>query len=212
MEQTTAWDAIFRRQGNIWTRPQEDMPRLLGALLVRRAKTLLDLGCGTGRHTVYFAQHEFTVYGLDSSPEGLRLTEQAVRDAGLSAHLQLQDMYDPLPYADASFDAIIAVQVIHHARIATIRQLVGELERVLRPGGAIFVSVSGVRDQGTRFEEIEPGTLVPLDGREAGLPHHFFTPAELRELFGRFDVADVHQDRTKHHCLLAQKPLPTPAL
>ena len=206
VEQTTAWDAIFRRQGNVWTRPQEDMPRLLDALLAKGAKTLLDLGCGTGRHVVYFAQHGLSVHGLDNSPEGLRLTEQALREAGLAAHLHLQDMYDPLPCGDDSFDAIIAVQVIHHARIATIKQLIGELERVLRPSGTIFVSVSGVRDQGTRFEEIEPGTLVPLDGREAGLPHHFFTPDELREVFGRFDDVDVHLDSTKHYCLLASKP------
>jgi len=206
VEQTTAWDAIFRRQGNVWTRPQEDMPRLLDALLAKGAKTLLDLGCGTGRHVVYFAQHGLSVHGLDNSPEGLRLTEQALREAGLAAHLHLQAMYDPLPYGDDSFDAIIAVQVIHHARIATIKQLIGELERVLRPSGTIFVSVSGVRDQGTRFEEIEPGTLVPLDGREAGLPHHFFTPDELREVFGRFDDVDVHLDSTKHYCLLASKP------
>ncbi len=206
IEQTTAWDAIFRRQGNIWTRPQEDMPRLLDVLVAQGAKTLLDLGCGTGRHVVYFAQHGFSVHGLDNSPEGLRLTEQALRDAGLTAHLHLQDMYDPLPYADSSFDAIVAVQVIHHARNATIKQLIGELDRVLKPGGTIFVSVASLRDQGTRFDELEPGTLVPLDGKEAGLPHHFFTPDELREVFGQFDVTGVHLDSTKHYCLLARKP------
>ena len=205
MEQTTAWDAIFRRQGTVWSGPQEDMPGLLAALRAQGARTLLDLGCGTGRHVVYFAQHGFSVHGLDNAPEGLRLTEEALRGAGLTAQLFLQDMYAPLPYAGASFDAIIAVQVLHHARIATIRQLVGELERVLRPGGTIFISVPSRRDQGTRFEEVEPGTLVPLDGREAGLPHHFFTPDELREVFDQCDVRDIHLDSTGHYCLLARR-------
>jgi cyclopropane fatty-acyl-phospholipid synthase-like methyltransferase len=206
MEQTTAWDAIFRRQGSVWTGPQEDMPGLLAVLRAQGAGTLLDLGCGTGRHVVYFAQHGLSVHGLDNAPEGLRLTERALRAAGLTARLVLQDMYAPLPYAGASVDAIIAIQVIHHARTATIRRLVGELERVLRPGGTIFVSVPSLRDQGTRFEEIEPGTLVPLDGREAGLPHHFFTPDELRAVFAQFDVRDIHLDSTGHYCLLAGKP------
>src|SRR6185437_13020317 len=91
VQQTTAWDAIFRQRGKVFTHPQEDMPALADALLARGATTILDLGCGTGRHVVYFAERSFTVSGLDSAPEGLRLTEQALRDAGRTANLRLGD-------------------------------------------------------------------------------------------------------------------------
>ena len=46
---------------------------------------------------------------------------------------------------------------------------------------------------------------MPLDGREKGLLHHFFTPGELRELFSGFNITDTHLDKGKHYCLTAVK-------
>jgi SAM-dependent methyltransferase len=112
-------------------------------------------------------------------------------------------MTEKLPYGDAFFDAVISVQVIHHADIATIRQVVREITCVLKRGGFLFVTVPTLRNQGERFEQIEPNTFVLLDGPERGLPHHYFTPEELREVFGGFDIADIHLDRVSHYCLSA---------
>ena len=46
---------------------------------------------------------------------------------------------------------------------------------------------------------------MPLDGREKGLLHHFFTPEELQELFRGFNITDTHLDRGGHYCLTAVK-------
>ncbi len=199
------WDAIFRQNGRVFHQPQEDMPGLVDTLRARDAHSLLDLGSGTGRHVAFFARHGFTVSGFDQSPEGIALTRQWLAEEGLEADLRVGNMLDGLPYADASFDAVISVQVIHHGTIAVIRGLIGEITRVLKPGGVVFVSVAGRRDQGTAFREVEPGTLVPLDGKEAGLPHHYFSPEELRAEFASYAVLDEHADRTQHYCLIAVK-------
>jgi SAM-dependent methyltransferase len=199
------WDTIFRERGRVFLQPQENMPALADLLCARGAVTLLDLGCGTGRHVVYFARRGFTVSGFDESPQGIELTRQWLDARGLTADLRVGNMLAGLPYGDASFDAVISAQVIHHGTIAAIRRLICEISRVLRPGGVVFVSVSGRRDQGTVFDEIEPGTLVPRDGKEAGLPHHYFTPQELQEEFAGYDVLDAHIDGTQHHCLIAVK-------
>ncbi len=44
-----------------------------------------------------------------------------------------------------------------------------------------------------------------LDGCEAGLPHHYFTPEELGVLFPALVVADLHLDTDQHYCLTAIK-------
>jgi SAM-dependent methyltransferase len=199
------WDTIFRERGRVFLQSQEDMPAFADLLRARGAVTLLDLGCGTGRQIVFFARQGFTVSGFDESPQALGLTREWLAAEGVEAELRLGNMLAGLPYPDASFDALISVQVIHHGTLAAIRALIAEITRVLKPGGSLFVSVSGRRDQGTKFEEIEPGTLVPLDGKEAGLPHHYFTPEELRAEFGGYEVLDVHLDATRHHCLTAIK-------
>ena len=44
-----------------------------------------------------------------------------------------------------------------------------------------------------------------LDGIETGLPHHYFTPEELRDLLKAFSLLDIHLDRHQHYCLTAVK-------
>jgi SAM-dependent methyltransferase len=195
------WEQIYLESGRVFTSVHEDIERITRLLIDRHAERVLDLGCGSGRHLVHFARSGFSAYGLDASPEATRLAHEWLASEGLQADVRQQDIYQPLPYADAFFDAVVSIQVIHHARIAAIRRLVGELTRVLKPGGLVFVTVPAVQNQASRFDEIEPGTLIPLDGPEQGLPHHYFTVAELRDLFGAFDADAVHVDNHQHFCL-----------
>ena len=202
---STVWNAIFAREGIVFSHAHDDVPHLADLLIQRGAQTILDLGCGTGRHVLYFGQRGFTVYGIDSAPTGLALTQQRLRHAGLTAHLLHHDVFDGLPFGEAFFDAILPAQVIHHARLAQIYSLVDEIIRVLKPNGLLFVTVPQLQNQGTQFQPIEPGTSIPLDGREAGLPHHYFTPEELHYVFKQFLVMDLHLDHDHHYCLTAVK-------
>jgi SAM-dependent methyltransferase len=208
---TSSWNEIFKQQGKVFRQPHEDIPGVGQLLLEREASNVLDLGCGTGRHVVYLARSGLSVFGLDNSPEGIRLTRQWLKEEGLDADLRLQSMADRLQYEDGFFDAVISVQVIHHADIATIRRIVEEIARILRAGGLLFVTVPQLKDGGpyawwgTNFEQVEPHTFVPLDGPEKGLLHHYFTVEELREVFGGFDIADIHIDSVDHYCVLGFK-------
>jgi cyclopropane fatty-acyl-phospholipid synthase-like methyltransferase len=199
------WNEIFRREGRLFTEPHEAMPRIVGTLTDLGAIRVLDLGCGTGRHVVYLAERGFSVFGLDSSAEANKASRAWLAEERLEATLHLHDMKDSLPFHDRFFDAVVSVQVIHHACVSTITHTVRELERVLRPGGLLFVTVPTRRNQGERFKEIEENTLVPLNGPEKGLPHHYFTARELRELFSNFDVRAIDVDSVAHYCVTALK-------
>jgi SAM-dependent methyltransferase len=204
-DNSTVWNAIFAREGIVFIDPHDDMPHLADLLSQHDAHTVLDLGCGTGRHVLYFGERGFDVYGIDSAAVGLTLTQRRLEEAGLTAHLVQGGIFAALPFADAFFDVIISVQVIHHARLAQIIALVDEMARILKTGGLLFVTVPQLQNQGTHFQQIEPGTYMPLDGIEAGLPHHYFTPEELRDLFKAFSVMDIHLDRRHYYCLTAAK-------
>jgi SAM-dependent methyltransferase len=201
------WESIFRKEGRHFLEPHEDMARVIRLFRKERVRRVLDLGCGSGRHTVLLARHGFRVTGMDVSPEGLRLTRQWLRETKATARLVIGDFFEPFAFADATFDAVIAVQTIHHGMQDQIRACVGEIARVLRPGGIVFVSVTvtSFRKWATAFETIAPRTYVPLDGPEAGVPHYVYTQRLLRKDFAQFEIIDLHADTRGHLCLLGRR-------
>ncbi|MHB8438488.1 MAG: class I SAM-dependent methyltransferase [Acidimicrobiales bacterium] len=113
---------------------------------VRRGERLLDLGCGGGRHAFAAARRGARVVALDASGHELkevRNTIGAMVDAGeLRADDEagaVQGDALALPFPDGVFDRVIAAEVLEH--IPDDAGAMGELARVLRPGGTMAVTV-----------------------------------------------------------------------
>lgn len=115
------WDKIFKEQGKVFIKPQEDIPKVVKLFKKKGVKRVLDLGCGSGRHLVYLAKQGLEVYGIDIAPEGIRIARDWLRKEKLQANLKIGSIYEKLPYKDNFFDAIISIQTLHHAKIEKIR-------------------------------------------------------------------------------------------
>jgi SAM-dependent methyltransferase len=87
---------------------------------------LLDVACGTGAHAAAFAEHAWTVTGVDISDDQLRLA----RERGVD--VVRADAAD-LPFEDASFDAVVSMWL--HTDADDFGSILGQIVRVLRPGG-----------------------------------------------------------------------------
>ena len=188
----THWQKIFKREGRVFHKPHKDISQFIEILRQIGAENVLDLGCGTGRHTIALARSGFRVYGIDISEEGIRQTKEWLRQENLEAALEVRDIYKRLPYKENFFDGVISTAVLHHARISKIKKLIIELERVMKPNGVLMIEVPKEKHAHEIHKEIEPGTFVPLVGPEKGLPHHVFTEEELKEFFHNFEILDVH--------------------
>src|SRR5512136_2503358 len=74
--------------------------------LVRRGEitgSVLDIGCGTGEHALFFAAEGHEVWGVDSAPLAIRKAQEKAAARGLSAHFLVLDVRD-LPRLDRTFD------------------------------------------------------------------------------------------------------------
>ena len=201
------WDKIFKKHGKVFLKPQEDTPKIVKLFKKQKIKKILDLGCGSGRHTVYLATHRFEVYGIDNSHEGIKITRDWLKKKGLKANLKVDSIYKKLPYKNNFFDAVISIQVIHHARIKIIRKAIREIERVLKPNGLIFITVAAsVPKKVKRWKHkiIAPRTIIPVEGREEGLIHYFFNKELLRKEFKNFKIYEIWIDSGDHYCLLGE--------
>jgi SAM-dependent methyltransferase len=185
------WEEIYQREGRVFPEVFPRFGEVVETFRAHGCQAILDLGCGNGRHVVHLAKEGFWSLGADLSPTALYLTQSWMREERYEANLALADTRRPLPFRDGSFQAVLSTQVIHHARLAAVRVAIGEILRVLVPGGIVFVTVSGRKDRGLDFETIEPGTFVPLSGPEAGLPHHIFSVEELQFEFRDFEILEA---------------------
>ena len=101
---------------------------------------MLDFGCGNGAQTLDFASGFATTIGVDVHPSFLKSLRQRAESRGLDGHVFAM-RYDGLrlPLRDASIDAAISFEVLEH--VADEALTLGELYRVLRPGGVLALSV-----------------------------------------------------------------------
>jgi SAM-dependent methyltransferase len=93
----------------------------------------LDAACGTGRHAAYLRARGHRVTGIDASAEMLEKARARVPDADL----RIGDL-KALPVETASVDLAVCALALTHSR--EIAPAIGELGRVLRPGGRLVVS------------------------------------------------------------------------
>ena len=95
---------------------------------VATARKVLDVGAGTG----WLAKHVADYTGVDGSPDAVDEAQRAGRNVILA------DLREGLPFADASFDGVIAKDVLEH--VPDPAAVVREIHRVLQPGGVVFAS------------------------------------------------------------------------
>lgn len=200
-ENKKAWDDVFKKQGRVFNEPHPDVVQLAKDLQPAAGKRILDLGSGSGRHVVHLAKAGYEVHGFDYAQHGIDLTRKWLEDENLEADLYLGDMTGALPFEDHFFDAIISIQVIHHARLETIEATIAELVRILKPNGALLITVPETKNQAKTFEEIAPNTFIPLDGIEKGMPHYYFDEAQLRKSFSQFKIHRIYVDAVAHYSL-----------
>jgi len=114
----------------------------LERLDVRPCDTLLDAGCGEGRHCFGALEHGARVVGLDLDRDSLQPAVGGLRTRGeelgrLGAMIQGNTFH--LPFRDETFDKVICSEVMEH-----VHDYVGaarELARVTKPGGTVAITI-----------------------------------------------------------------------
>lgn len=136
---------------------------------------VLDLGCGEGRHVIHaYLAADVIALGVDLSYRDLHIAQQrflpfAQNSAQKSFSLQQADA-TRLPFADASIDKIICSEVLEH--IPDYQAVLREIERVLKPGGILAVTVPRRWPEkicwwlSEAYHQVEGGHIRIFDGKQ----------------------------------------------
>jgi len=101
---------------------------------IPKGARVLDAGCGRGDALKLIRAGGVDASGVDISATGIELAKAACP----TAVLKVASFEEGLPFVDGSFDAIYSGDVIEH--VYDTGQMARELQRVLRPGGLLFIS------------------------------------------------------------------------
>ena len=144
-------------QGNTWEKeyknpllvtknegPQADTLRFLKFLKKDQKykveeKSILDLGCGTGRNANYLAERDNKVIGIEISKTALRIAQARAGELGLSVDYRLGDIGEPYDIKDNCIDLVLDVTSSNSLNEAGREVYLKETHRVLKSGGYIFV-------------------------------------------------------------------------
>lgn len=148
---------------------------------------ILDLGCGQGQDSVYFAEKGHQVVAVDFSEYALERFSAAAK--ALEINQVLHDLGNlPYPFEDASFDIVYAHLSLHYFTAEITRAVFAEVARLLRPSGTFSALFNSDRDP-----ECSDATSVRIEDRylelSPGDRKRYFTESELAALLGdRFNV------------------------
>lgn len=185
------WSAVDDKA--VWLDPCEESYYYAEKWKREGRKSVLDLGCGLGRHSVLFAKYGFKVTAADISDEALGFLKKYSKELGTDIACRRADM-ESLPFADDAFDCIFAMHSAGHADSAGMERVMSEIRRVLKSDGTVFMTLCS-KETWTYAESGLPkkdkNTVVKTDGPEQGVPHFFVDREDIEELFGGFELVKV---------------------
>jgi SAM-dependent methyltransferase len=189
-------------QGQLWGKQARDFAIYLeqtglpvaGAVLdaarVTCGTRLLDAGCGAGLLALLASLRGARVAALDASAALLAIARERLPGADVR-----EGDLEALPFADASFDAVTAVNSLFYA--ADMAAAARELARVARPGGRVVVTAWGPPERCEFLSAVMPalGPLMPPPppGTAPQRPGALSEPGALAAVLGRAGLRAVEE-------------------
>lgn len=141
------WRSLYAQGKADLCYPSETFVRLSHRLLgSERPGRVLDFGFGTGANLVHLGKLGHQLDGLEISTHAIERAGARLQAEGLTANLQLFNPGDIFPFPDASFDAVIAWQVLYYNDWQSLRWGVAQIERVCKSGGLVLAAMAAPGD------------------------------------------------------------------
>lgn len=187
MRSPWAREYLRRPKDYIWGTTPTTFATEVSTLLPPGAR-VLDLGCGEGRDSVFFASRGFDVTGVDASRAGLRKAERLAREGGVEVRWLQGDM--ARVRLDGPFDLVYSCGAVHYVPRRERARLLSRLKGLTAPGGyhahIVFTD---------RAIYVEKGEVID-----------YYVPGELRQAYAGWQLLRLEermiscaQDGTPHH-------------
>lgn len=202
MIESKAWD-WSKNQDNQWLIPSMESCYLAESWKSKGFNKFLDLGCGLGRHSIYFAQKGFEVNSVDLSDYGINHVKEWAEKESLNIKADLCDMLN-LPFDNDTFDCIIAYNVIYHTDTEGFIKSLEEIKRVLKSKGELFITLISKNtwsyQRADQYKRIDNNTILRNEhDTERDIPHFYVDIEDIKKYFADFDFVEIPVEKTEYN-------------
>ncbi len=209
------WDDSYAKNGNVLFYPDEEVIRFISRKIKKRIgydkyitfddsmNTVLDLGCGIGRHVFALEEQGFNVFGIDLSKVAISKAQEICErrnKAELINNFSVGDVTN-LPYEDNMFDFIISPEVLDSMHFKIAQKAIEEITRVLRSKGLFYLDL--IMDNEFSNKEV----IVDID-HENGTIQSYFNEEKIQKLLANdFEIIDfsIHERHDRDMNLLNRR-------
>ncbi len=187
------WEKTFSEKPEMFGRDPSEPAKMAVELFQKEGKRqLLELGCGQGRDTLFFARKGFHVTAADYSQAGIMAIGEKARTAGMTKFITplRLDVRQRFPFAGESFEACYS-HMLYCMALTTpeLERLSREVWRVLKPGGINIFTVRHTGDPhcGTGIHRGEDMWEV------GGFIVHFFSREKVLRLAESYQIVTLEE-------------------
>lgn len=207
------WDKIYRSDASFFGEESSRFAVLCYDNYMRKSnvKKIMELGCGQGRDTLFFASKGIEVSALDYSKVAINGLIKLAKEKNLHSniHASMYDVKDVIPFRNEEFDAAYS-HMFFNMRFTwgDLKFMFQEIKRVLRRGGFNFFSVRNCNDKsfskGRKIDNYED--VYELNGFQI----RFFGKQRMKDLvhdsgFEILDIKEVYEEPVTLYLISARK-------
>jgi SAM-dependent methyltransferase len=194
--QGSAWEKEYRNPLLVTKNdgPQADTLRFLKYLKKEEkypvdGRTILDLGCGTGRNANYLADRGNSVIGIEISKTALSIAKDRAKELGVLVDYRLGDIGIAYEINDASVDIVLDITSSNSLDEKGRAIYLSEVARVLKSGGYFFVRAlakDGNKNVKNLLKQSPGKEYDTYVVKEIGLTERVFSKEDFIKMYGAF--------------------------
>lgn len=209
------WESVYREEGISdyydMSRPHPNLVGVTEKFNKGEIRRVLDLGAGLGGNLFFMHENGFDIRGIDASATAVMKLKEQLSAKNINIPIE-QGKFERLPYPDSAFDGVICLQTLSHGLKENIKDGFGELARVIRPKGMLFITLPGRIANGRirhclvkTADRIDDRVYIPTKGLEIGIPHYIFNAKLIKMHLHSFIIEDMRRDYLGYYSVLARR-------
>jgi SAM-dependent methyltransferase len=184
------WDKVYSNDPSFFGEDPSNFALICYEDFIKyRVKRILELGCGQGRDTIFFASKGLDVHAIDSSKIAIENINRKIREKNILLSLKHFQARRDLPFSNSYFDAIYSHMFYNMSFTdEELKSLFTESSRVLRNNGLLYFSVRS--DNGILYNK---GKKIDSNIYEInGFQIRFFTKEQIKSFLSNcFEIKNI---------------------